>query len=75
MSHKNSTHTFVRGKPRPLKMQCACASACAAGYVAALLNSELRSGTTPLKTATLLPLKSSRATLMDSYIGESTISP
>ena len=29
MSHKNSTHTFVRGKPRPLKMQCACASVCA----------------------------------------------
>ena len=28
MSHKNSTHAFVRGKPCRLKMQCACADAC-----------------------------------------------
>ena len=37
MSHKNSTHTFVRGKPHPLKMQCACAGACVLALLAMVL--------------------------------------
>ena len=129
MSHKYSTHTFVRGKPRPLKMPCACAGCMHLALLAMALlkyfsrslptakdtgigevatreanravteeircseaaqtkppwkrkaysvfSSEQRAaiGKYALKTATMLPLKSSRATLMDSSTVQTKVLP